>query len=92
MEFLQKPFEYNLQIITNTEPSIVLSVIFLAVGITLYIGLIFLDSKMEARKNEAAAKKKKEALQDMILMKDIQHEMDIEMREALIREELRSKK
>jgi hypothetical protein len=92
MDFLQKPFEYNIQSLVSTESNLLVGALFLTVGIVMYFGMILLDEKMEDYKQTIAIKKKKEALQDMILMKDIQEEIDVEMKEALIREELRAKK
>lgn len=92
MEFLQTPFEYNIQSLLSTESSIFFGMVSLGIWVGIFFGMILLEKKIESIKKNIANKKKRESLQNMILMKSIQEEMDIEMKEALIRSELRSKK
>lgn len=92
MEILQIPYRYNIDLINGLTTDHLLSISLLAAGVVIYWILPVGIALIKRIQKDGAIRKNKVALRDMILMKDIQHEMDIEIREALIREELRSRK
>ena len=58
----------------------------------LYFVLPFLKKILDARKIQEEKKQNKQKILDLVTMKEIQGEIDQEMREALIHSELHSKK
>lgn len=92
MEILQIPYGYNVDLVNGLATDHLLGISLFTAGAIIYWILPIGIALVKRIQKNIAIQKNKVALRDMVLMKDIQNEMDIEIREALIREELRSKK
>ncbi len=93
MNFFWSSYSYDNSLLLALEPSEYTYVGgIVAVGILLYFVLPILKKILDARKIQKEKKQNKQKILDLIAMKEIQWEIDQEMREALIHSELRSKK
>jgi len=63
-----------------------------ALGVAIYFTLPIIRAALERRAKLKTKSEKKKVIEELIMMKEIQGEIEQEMREALIHEELRSKK
>lgn len=93
MNFFWSSYSYDSSMLLALEPSEYAYIGgIVAVGILLYFILPILKKMRDTQKIQKEKKLNKQRIQDLIAMKEIQWEIDQEMREALIHSELRSKK
>ncbi len=85
-------YQYDTAILTQSgRLDQLISLGILVWGTAILVALPHLYIWLEVRKTKAEKEDKKLAIGDLIKMKEIQGEIEREMREALIRSELRSK-
>ncbi len=93
MNFFNSIYSYNTEPLLNMQWDDFMYVgIISGVGVFLYFLLPVIKKFFENRKIKKDKDAKKQMIKDLILMKELQGEIDQEMREALIHSELRSKK
>lgn len=93
MNYFSSTYEYDTTPLKSVQQTELASIgIIVAVGIILYFLLPILQKKLDDLKTKQEKIEKKKKIQDLILMKELQGEIETEMREALIHSELRSKK
>jgi hypothetical protein len=93
MNYFASTYGYDtapLQSIQQTELAYIGAIA--AAGIFAYFLLPVFRKMLDDRKAKREKNAKKNRIKDLILMKEIQGEIETEMREALIHSELRSKK
>jgi hypothetical protein len=85
-------YSYNYAVISEiTQADMAIGAGILVVGALIYLGLPTLYKKLEERAQLQQKSLKRQAIGDLISMKEIQGELEKEMRDALIRSELREK-
>jgi hypothetical protein len=93
MNFLSSTYSYNFDLLKNMETIDGITGLWgIVAGGILFLFLLLLAKKREAIKIAREKALKKKTLWDLVTMKEIQGEIEQEMRDALIRAELRSKK
>lgn len=93
MNFFWSSYSYDSSMLLSIEPSEYAYIGgIVAVGMILYFILPILKKIRDTKKIQKEKRENKQRIQDLIAMKEIQSEIDQEMREALIHSELRSKK
>ncbi len=93
MNFFWSAYSYDIAplLIITWEEALFIGIIVL-IWIIVYFVMLIIKKKLDDKKKLKTKADKKKFIEELIMMKEIQGEIEQEMREALIHSELRAKK